>query len=272
MINWDQGIIDRRSGIAPTPRQDDTVVRMVDHVMGMPISVALRGPDAATAAGRAAWTAVMNDLRAMDKVFSTYRSDSVIARFGRGEVRLSECPAELAEVLALGGRAAAESGGAFSIWRPGPGGTIRLEPSGVVKGWAAERAARHLDALASTDYCLSAGGDITCRVVDPTRPAWQIGIEDPRQPLRIFATVSVRRGAVATSAPTHRGNHIVDARTGLPPIGVASVTVIGHSLTATDIDATAAFCRGLDAAAWLRGRSDTAGLVIWTDGTSSVIS
>ncbi|HEY9293328.1 MAG TPA: FAD:protein FMN transferase [Microlunatus sp.] len=272
MIDGHQRIVEHSMGMQWPQERQDAVVRMVDHVMGMPISVALRGPDAATASGEEAWTAVMNELRAIDAVFSTYRADSVINRFSRGELRLHECPVEVAEVLALGGRAASESDGAFSIWLPGSDGTVRLDPSGVVKGWAVERAARHLDALASTDYCLSAGGDITCRVADPSRPAWLIGIEDPRQPNRIFSTVSVRRGAVATSAATHRGNHIVDARTGLIPIGVSSVTVIGPSLTAVDIDATAAYCQGLDAAAWLRGRPDHTGLVVWADGASSVIS
>ena len=39
-----------------------------------------------------------------------------------------------------------------------------LDPSGVVKGWAVQRAARAFDALADTDVCLSAGGDMVCRV------------------------------------------------------------------------------------------------------------
>ena len=52
--------------------------------------------------------------------------------------------------------------------------------------------------------------------------------------------VPVATGAVATSGTAHRGEHLVDARTGRPPTGVASVTVVAASLTWTDIDATAA--------------------------------
>ena len=259
-------------GPAALAAADIPVVRMVEHVMGMPISLALRGADACTAAGRAAWSEVIGELRQIDSIFSTYRKESIINRFGRGDIRLSECPVEVAEVLALGGQATTDSNGAFAIWRPGTDGQIRLDPSGVVKGWAVERSARHLDQLHDTDYCLSGGGDITCRVADPARPAWQIGIEDPHRPDRVFATVGIRRGAVATSGAAHRGDHILDARSGRPPTGVASVTVIGQSLTAVDIDATSAYCHGLDAAAWLRGRPDHLGLVIWIDGTSTVVS
>ena len=92
--------------------------RYVEHVMGMPISLALRGRHARTAAGRAAWAAVMGELEEVDRVFSTYRSDSVVSRLGRGEIGLEQCPAEVREVLALGARASAESDGAFSTSLP----------------------------------------------------------------------------------------------------------------------------------------------------------
>jgi thiamine biosynthesis lipoprotein len=63
-------------------------------------------------------------------------------------------------VLKLGRQAERQSDGAFPINIPLPDGRHRLDPSGVVKGWAVERAAGFLDALDETDYCLSAGGDL----------------------------------------------------------------------------------------------------------------
>ena len=78
-------------------------------------------------------------------------------------------------------------------------------------------------------------------------------------------------GAVATSGTAHRGAHIVDARTGRPPLGVASVTVVGLSLTAVDIDATAAYALGPDAARWLAGRGHRAALVVHTDGSTTSV-
>jgi FAD:protein FMN transferase len=145
------------------------VRRHVEHVMGMPISLALRGRHAGDARGAAAWADAMTVLREADRMFSTYRTDSVIFRLCGGQVALAECPPEVAaqvrEILALGDAAERDSGGAFALSRDGV-----LDPSGVVKGWAAERAAAHLAALPHTDFCLSAGGDITCRTLDPSAP------------------------------------------------------------------------------------------------------
>ena len=103
----------------------------------------------------------------VDRVFSTYRSDSFVSRLGRGEIGVADCPDEVAEVLALGALAEERSHGAFRVVLPGPDGAPMLDPSGVVKGWAVERAAEHLRRLDETDFCLSAGGDMVCRTLDP---------------------------------------------------------------------------------------------------------
>lgn len=249
---------------APAP-----VHRYVEHVMGMPISLALRGRHAADARGALAWAAALDVLRAADRVFSTWRADSVIARIGRGELTLADLDpvtaAQVGEVLALGAAAERDSGGAFAVRRGGV-----LDPSGVVKGWAAEQAAVALQALPDTDFCLSAGGDLTCRTLDPAAPPWRIGVEDPHDPRRLVAVVPVRTGAVATSGTARRGAHVVDARTGRPPTGVASVTVVGGSLTAVDVDATTAFALGAEAVPWLRARGRT-GLVVHADGTATTV-
>ncbi|GAA4124944.1 FAD:protein FMN transferase [Nocardioides fonticola] len=240
--------------------------RAVEQIMGMPVSVALRGRHAGDTGARDAWAAVVAELREVDRVFSTYRDDSVVSRLGRGELTLAECPPEMAEVLALGERAERDSGGAFAVRRPGADGSERFDPSGVVKGWAIERAARHLHALADTDSCLSGGGDLVCRVAGPDSPDWSIGIEHPDDPTRLVGRVPMRDGAVATSGLAHRGAHIVDARTGRTPQLVAAVTVVARSLVDADLDATSAFALDEDAARWLAGRTDRTGLVVWRDG------
>ena len=245
--------------------------RYVEHVMGMPISLALRGRHTDDAAARRAWADVMASLREADRVFSTYREDSDVSRLGRGEIGLEDCAPEVAEVLALGARAEEESSGAFSVRRPDGEGRRVLDPSGVVKGWAAERAAAALHELDGTDFCLSAGGDLTCRTLDPAGPPWRIGVEHPADPSRVIAVVPVFTGAVATSGTAHRGAHLVDARTGRPPTGVVSVTVVAASLTWADIDATAAYAQGPEAARWLETRPGRSGLVVWDDGTTTTV-
>lgn len=238
--------------------------------MGMPVSLALRGRHAGTPTGEVAWAEAVAELRWVELVFSTYRPDSYVSRLARGELGVAECPPEVAEVIALGEQAERESGGAFSCWL-GVDGSRRLDPTGVVKGWAVDRAAKALESLPDTDFALSAGGDLLCRTLDPQSAPWQIGIEDPRDPRRILAKVPVRTGAVATSGTVHRGQHLLDARTGLPPQGVASVTVLASTLTWADIDATAAFALGAAGPDWLRRRPGRRGLVVHTDGRTELI-
>lgn len=248
------------------------ITRYVEHVMNMPISLALRGRHAADNAGRHAWDRVMEELGEVDRIFSTYRDDSFISRLARDEIALDQCPSQVAEVMRLGQQAEIESGGAFSIWRPNADGNLTLDPSGVVKGWAVERAAQHLRILAGTDFCLSAGGDMVCRTLNAEAEPWQIGIEDPFDPTRICAIVPVSNGAVATSGAAHRGHHITDARTDTIPHAVASVTVIADSLTWADIDATAAYALGAQASPWLARRSGRSAIVVWADGTREVVA
>ncbi len=249
------------------PAVRSAVHREVEQVMGMPISLALRGRHAGDGRGHAAWQEVVASLRDADRVFSTYRPDSAISRLGRGEAAVDECPPEVAEVLALGERARVESGGAFDVRRIGPDGRRVLDPSGVVKGWAVQRASTALRRLPDTDFCLSAGGDMVCYVGDPVAPAWRVGVEDPRTWNRVLAMIPVRDGAVATSGLNRRGAHILDARTGGVPTGLASVTVVAAELVWADIDATAAFARGSDALRWLQSRPGRAGLVVHANGS-----
>ena len=134
--------------------------RRVEHVMGMPISLALRGRHAGDRYGEAAWVRALAVLHEADRVFSTYRPDSFVSRLGRGEVTVADCPPEVGEVLALGELARVQSGGAFDLRRRDVEGRQVLDPSGVVKGWAVHRAAHAFDVLADTDVCVSAGGDL----------------------------------------------------------------------------------------------------------------
>ncbi|MFC6159727.1 FAD:protein FMN transferase [Kribbella jiaozuonensis] len=235
--------------------------RYVEHVMGMPISLALRGRHAGDDRATEAWANALDVLRDADRIFSTYRPDSYVSRLNRGELAVADCPPEVAEVLALGEQARVETGGAFDVRRNGV-----LDPSGVVKGWAVERAAHAFDRLPGTDYCLSAGGDLTCRS-GPHSIGWRIGIEDPHAPEKVVAMVPIRNGAIATSGLHRRGDHITDARTGTTPALLASVTVVHQSLTQADIDATAAFALGADGLEWMRSRT---GLVVLADGTRQV--
>ncbi|MBV6729412.1 FAD:protein FMN transferase [Nocardioides daeguensis] len=234
--------------------------------MGTVVSLALRGRYAEGPEAEAAWAEVTASLRHVDAVFSTYRPDSVVNRWGRGELALVDAPPELAEVLTLADVAREASDGAFDIEAvrsPYGGGP---DPSGVVKGWAVQRAAAALDRLTATDYCLAAGGDLVCRTRVPGAPAWRIGIEDPADPRRLIAVLPVADGAVATSGSAHRGAHIRDPRTGTAPDGLRQVTVVAPDLVAADVEATTAFVLGERGVPWLLARGRT-GVVVGSDGS-----
>ena len=230
--------------------------RFVEQLMGMPVSLALRGRYAYSDAAGQAWADVVTELRWVDLVFSTWREDSVISRLRRGEMSMADAPPELGEVIALGQQAAEDSDGAFSVWLPDRDGVVRLDPTGVVKGWAVQRASRHLRSLPLTDFCLSAGGDMVCSA-HPSSEPWQIGVEDPFRPDQLAAVVPLHTGAVATSGTAHRGTHLVDGRSGRVATGFASVTVVARDLTSADIDATSAFALGDAAEDWLQDRVAT---------------
>ncbi len=241
--------------------------RYVEHVMGMPLSLALRGRHRTDHHARAAWAAVTAELREVDAVFSTYREDSWVSRLNRGEPPATR--ADVTEVLTLAAAAASASGGAFTTWLPGPDGATRLDPSGVVKGWAVQRASRHLAVLPETDFCLALAGDLVCWTADPSASGWRVGIADPSDDRRLLSVVELRSGALATSGTSRRGAHLVDGRTGRPATGLRQVSVIAASLTDADVWATTAFALGEEGKAWLSARPQASGLLVRPDGTTS---
>lgn len=233
----------------------------VEQVMGLPVSVHLRGEGSRSQGADARVQAVYDELRAVDVLFSPYLPDSQVSRIDRGRLAVADAHPLVREVVALCQRARLLTGGSFDTWRPGPDGRRRFDPTGLVKGWAVQRAAEHLAAGLGCDVSINAGGDVAmCPGHDP-RP-WRIGIEDPAEPRRVLAVVPVVAGGVATSGTAHRGRHIVDPRDGSAADEVLSVTVVGPSLLWADVLATAAFVRGRAGLALVEGVAGYEALVV----------
>jgi thiamine biosynthesis lipoprotein len=243
--------------------------RSVQHIMGMPISVDVRDLGDGRHAERALET-VFIWLRWVDSTFSTYQVDSEVSRLSRGELSLADCSPEVAGVLELCRRAAADSGGFFDAWA---NPARSLDPSGMVKGWAIERASTLLVEAGSTNHCINAAGDIRLRgEPEPGRP-WQIGVSHPQHRRALTTVIAGTDLAVATSGTAERGLHVFDPHTGCAADALASVTVVGPELIWTDAYATAALAMGLDAPEWLRSLADheayvidTGGFAWWTPG------
>jgi thiamine biosynthesis lipoprotein len=194
----------------------------------------------ANATATALRTAVAT-LHEADDVFSTWKAASPMSRLRRGEIRLTQAPREIAEVLALCENARDVSGGWFDPWRM-PGG---VDPTGLVKGWAAQRALGVLRDAGVAGAMVNAGGDIAVFGEPRTGEPWRIGIRDPRTAGGLLCVVVIRgAGAVATSGTYERGAHIVDPVTGKPATDVLSATVAGPDLSLADALATAVVASG----------------------------
>ncbi|SHM86084.1 FAD:protein FMN transferase [Actinacidiphila paucisporea] len=235
----------------------DGRLRRVEHTMGTAFSFDVRGAGPRVAA---ALEAAVAWLRHVDGIFSTYRPESQISRLSAGELALSACSPEVWEVLRLCEAAERRSGGWFSAGYAGG-----FDPTGLVKGWAVERAAAMLSSAGAEAVCVNGGGDVQVH-----GGPWRIGVTDPLRSGAVAAVVHAEGElAVATSGPAERGCHVVDPRTGLPPAtALASLTVVTRSLTDADAHATAGYAMGDRARAWLASLPGTRSLAIAPDGTS----
>ena len=249
-------------------------VRRIEEQWGTVITVDVRDPiDEAVVDACFGW------FRQVDDLFSTWRSDTEIMRIGRGELSVYEADPRVRDVLALSEQMRLESNGAFDISfgagaevesRPG---LAPLDPSGIVKGWAVARAGEILRDAGASCFFVNAGGDVLTggHPIDSSA-GWRVGIQHPWERDRVAAVVAVGDGAVATSGRYERGDHVIDPRSGLPAVDLASVTVIGPDLAVADAYATAAVVLGpAQGMRWLATRAGYQGMGI-TDSQAVLLT
>lgn len=215
----------------------------VERVMGTTVSFALRreGDHRAAIQAAAAW------FHAVDDRFSTWREDSEVRRFSRGEVRGDALSDDLREVVAACDVLAAESDGAFDAHLP-----AGWDPSAYVKGWSVQRAGRILRDHGCHDWSVNAGGDVLVSS-SPGAAPWRIGVQHPFDPAALGMMLQAEDLAVATSGTAQRGDHLIDPRTGAPAVAAASTTVCGPDLGLADAFSTAAAVLGEAGPAWVGG-------------------
>ncbi len=212
-----------------------------EEVMGTVVSFHADAPGLTEAELAAAVAAATALLHGDDETFSPWKPDSPLSRLRRGELRLEDAPAELAEVLDLCEAAGTLSRGWFDAFAM-PGG---VDPTGLVKGWSLERALAVLVGAGVTSAMVNGGGDIACHGEPPQGGPWLIGVRHPWRLDALAAVLEVDR-AIATSGEYERGRHLVDPTGRAGPVA-ASATVIGPSLTLADALATAVAVGGDDA-------------------------
>lgn len=182
-----------------------------------------------------------------ETVFSPFRADSAVSRARLGDWSALLTDPDFAEVHMLIKQAEQLTRGHFNATHAGV-----YDPTGLVKGWAVERAhERFLMPLVRSGEiaaaALGGGGDVQTAVADDSDFVWRIGVDDPfsasadgtGQRFPTLRTVRLRNGAVATSGTSRRGEHITRTAHDL-----VQATVIDNRLTFADVWATAAVAAG----------------------------
>ncbi|WP_040167659.1 FAD:protein FMN transferase [Microbacterium gorillae] len=238
----------------------------VAPIFGTVASFRFHGSVTAIARVQHAADAALADLTKVDRVLSPFRPDSDLSRIRTGELALSAGDPMVGEVARLCADFEQRTGGLFAAsWNGG------FDPTGLVKGWAVERAAARLASLVGPGtgveaVGVSVGGDMRLFTAADSEWTWPIGVVDPADPSRVAGLVEVRNGAVATSGIAERGAHIIDPRSGHPVTAPVSATVIAPSLTDADVWATAAVVAGFDDLSWISVAPETTGMLLHADG------
>jgi thiamine biosynthesis lipoprotein len=198
---------------------------------------------------------VERELDQIDRVFSTYRRDSDISALADGRKRLGDCSPDVREVLALCADATLLTGGFFSALHSG-----RIDPTGLVKGWAVARVTAQLTDAGSTCHAVNGGGDVFVTADPACDVPWRIAVSGAS------TVICGHRLAVATSGNTERPGSVVDPFTRRPALALRSVTVIGADIVMVDAVATGALAMGEGAFSWLRALAGYDGVVVTRDG------
>ena len=180
-------------------------------------------------------------LHDVDRIFSTYKPSSPVSRLRRGEISLGETPAQVADVLEFCQRAKALSAGWFDPWSL-PGG---VDPTGYVKGWAAQRALSELRELEVAGAIVNAAGDIASFGGPNADTVFRTGIVHPGDSQRFIAIAELTQ-CLATSGPSERGAHLYNPFSHEYATAVLSASVSGPDLGLCDALATALSVGGHD--------------------------
>lgn len=250
----------------------DAVHRTAFDAMASRCEIRLAAPDAHTA--ELLSRQAVAEVRRIEAKYSRYRPDSIVSRVNAAAGREPvACDKETMGLMGYAAALFGASEGLFDItsgvlrkaWdfrRPSVPTAAVLEPLLALVGWhnvacegeevylrqagmeidfggfgkeyAADRAAALLIEAGVRHGYVNLGGDM--RFIGPRldgRP-WSIGIQDPRDPDAVVASIPISRGALATSGDYERyfeldGQrycHILDPRTGMPVRHWRSVSVM----------------------------------------------
>lgn len=275
----------------------DRVFRFPFRAMASPCEIRLAAPDA-HAAEEAASAAIADVLR-IEAKYSRYRDDSVVGRINAAAGRdFIACDDETCQLFAYADHLYRSSDGLFDItsgvlrrawdfrvprlpdparlaatlalvdWpavrRVGshvmlPRAGMEIDFGGFGKEYAADRAATLLLEHGVRHGYVNLGGDMRFAGPQPDGQPWLIGIQHPREPDGIVASIAVSQGALATSGDYERyieigGRrycHVLDPRTGMPVTHWRSVSVLAPLAVLAGSVSTIAMLKGEEALPFL---------------------
>jgi len=210
---------------------------------------------------QSAFESVVQFLHQVDDWFSTYRIETPISALRMGFADVSQMPQVIQDVLDRCAEVKELTQGAFDPWAVKGG----VDPSGYVKGWAADVAADLLVAQGYMNVSINAAGDLACRGHQSPNQPWVIGIRHPENEMAVVASVPVLNEAIATSGEYERGKHLINPWTKDRQMALKSATVIGPDGGLADALATALLVAGLDGVRWFSQLPDWSGLLIEGD-------
>jgi len=185
-------------------------------------------------------------LHQVDAWFSTYRVDTPITALRNGLMTFDQVPAVVQAVLNNCAYVRDLTDGVFDPWAVEGG----VDPSGYVKGWAADVVADMMVERGYGNVSVNAAGDVTCRGFQSPDQPWVIGIRHPEFADQIVRTAEVFNEAIATSGLYERGAHIRNPHTNKNEVSLTSATIVGPDGGIADALATAMTIEGTDGIRW----------------------
>ncbi len=130
---------------------------------------------------------------------------------------------------------------------------VRIDLSGIAKGYAVDLVANKLEMLALTDYLVEIGGEVRVSGNNPIGKPWRVAIEIPQMTGGVQHVLELQDRALATSGDYRnffefegkRYSHLIDPRDGYPvEHSTVSSTVIMDSCAKADAWSTAFLIMG----------------------------
>jgi thiamine biosynthesis lipoprotein len=137
---------------------------------------------------------------------------------------------------------------------------MELDFGGIVKEYAADRAATLLKEQGVAHALVNLGGDICVTGPQADDRPWRVAISDPSSPTQELRIVEVSQGALASSGSNARCieiegiryGHLLNPRTGFPVKGTLAATVVADQCVVAGSLATIALLNETGAARFLK--------------------